>query len=229
MTFGVVLPSFVYDEERRRLATKCFETLVNTKSPTERPALLLLIHPSEYEYPEGERFGIFDLTKIHDPVEVSGTEQSLAFGTSVSLNECRDITHVVWMGDDSAFSPYWLQELESLIGRHPEARSWSVYRSYYEAVHKTLHVDELDARPSSICGHGMTFSRHEWNEWGINWRDGKEWSSPLGSTLDMHHVCNRPGERWVTKRSYVNHTGLEGVHCRPTIPEHARDFVGVSE
>ena len=229
MKFGVVLPSFVYNEERRRLATECFETLVKTQMPSEKPTLLLLTHSSDFEYPiGGPDFGIFRFALCQDPVDVSGTEQSLAFTTSVLFEHYGDITHAIWMGDDSKFSPYWLQELEALILRHLEARSWSVYRSYYEAVHKTLHEDELDAQVASICGHGMTFSRDEWKAWGVSWRDGKEWHSPKGTTLDMHHVCNRPGERWVTKKSYVAHTGVEGVHCRINIPEHAREFVGTT-
>jgi hypothetical protein len=56
---------------------------------------------------------------------------------------------------------------------------------------------------------------------------GKRWPSVSGgNTLDLHHACNRPGERWATARSFVQHTGIEGVNVTRGIPEFAIDFIG---
>jgi hypothetical protein len=76
----------------------------------------------------------------------------------------------------------------------------------------------------------MTLAREEWRAWGIRWQDGPSWPNPIsGNTLDLHHAWARPGERWAARRSYIAHTGVEGMHCRQTIPEHAIDFVGTGE
>jgi hypothetical protein len=188
--------------------------------------LLLLTKPgSDYPYPIAELSGPFDLVRVDEPPAVRGTEQTLAYGTGAAL-AYESVTHVSWMGDDADFNPRWLIELEALILRRPEARAWSVYRSAYEAIHKTLREDGDDVLVRSLCGHGMTFSRQEWTDWGINWEQGRSWPSPVpGDTLDLHHTWARPGERWATRRSYVEHTGVVGLHCQPGIPEHARDFV----
>lgn len=225
MKFGVVLPTWVYSRTRQVWADAAFRDLVLTQSPSEMPHLLLLVGPANYNYPTEELGKVFHCTAFPQPENVSGTEQTLAYGTEWMLGET-DATHIVWLGDDALFNPRWLIELEALIGRHPEARGWSVYRSAYEQIHKTLVETESDAMVRSLCGHGLTFTREEWVAWGIHWQQGKMWTNPTGGeTLDLHHVWARPGERWVTKRSYIQHTGTTGFHCQPQIPEHARDFV----
>ncbi len=50
-----------------------------------------------------------------------------------------------------------------------------------------------------------------------------------GLTLDLYDPWLRPGERWVTKRSYIMNLGLEGVNQRTDAPEYAIDFVGTGE
>jgi len=225
LKFGVVLPTWIYSRSRRIWADAAFRDLTCTQSPSERPYLLLLLGPSDYNYPVDLLKTVFDCTALAQPENVSGTEQTLAYGTEWVLRET-DASHVVWLGDDALFNPRWLVELEGLAGRHPEARGWSVYRSAYEYVHKTLAEDDKDVLVRSLCGHGMTFSREEWVAWGINWQQGKMWTNPHGGeTLDLHHVWARPGERWATRRSYIDHTGKTGFHCQPQIPEYARDFV----
>ena len=81
-------------------------------------------------------------------------------------------------------------------------------------------------RVSTLCGHGMTVSRKEWQDWGVQWRQGA-WLSPGADTLDLYHASCRSGERWTTVASYVEHTGRSGLHCSPGIPEYAVDFQGV--
>jgi len=159
---------------------------------------------------------------------LEGTEQTLAFGTQWLLDNF-SVDYVTWMGDDALFNSFWLWKLKELIERHPNAVSWSVYRSAYEWIHKTLKEDGEDILVRSICGHGLTFSREEWKTWGIDWHK-KAWWAPAGDTLDLVHVAERQGERWVTKRSYIQHTSPhEGTHCTAATPEFAREFVAEEE
>ena len=225
VTFGIVLPTWIYSRSRGIWADAAFRDLVRTERPSNIPQLLLLLGSANYAYPLELLGTVFRCTALPQPENVSGTEQTLAYGTEWMLRET-DATHIVWLGDDALFNPRWLIELEGLIGRHPEARAHSVYRSAYEYVHKTLAEDGKDVLVRSLCGHGLTFTREEWAAWGIQWQQGKMWTNPHGGeTLDLHHVWARPGERWVTRQSYIDHTGKTGFHCQPQIPEYARDFV----
>lgn len=254
MRFGIVLPTWIYNAERARLATEAFDSLARTECPSRRAALLLLVRPgimSKYTGPVQGRLLAFETQMLFQGKDIEGTEQTLAWGTEEMLRSFGDVTHVVWMGDDALFHPRWLRELENLVKRHPGARAWSVYHSAHQAHHKDLrHVDGLECRldpcavntasddeeltcetkpfrdvlVKSVCGHGMTFTREEWAEWGIKWETGRRWNSPEGNTLDLHHAWARPGERWVTARSYVEHTGKEGINCRAHIPEYGIGF-----
>lgn len=222
MNLGIVLPSYLYNDTRRQLADQAFRSLAQTKPLQEKSSLLLLVRdPSDYaQYLQmlQENF----LVTIRKDDGLNGTEQTLAFGTQYLLDN-NGVDYVTWMGDDALFNPSWLLQLEKLVGRHPEATSWSVYRSAYEWVHRTLDDTGVDVRVRSICGHGMTFTKKEWQEWGIYWEHGA-WCAPDGDTLDLYHVSQRQGERWVTKASFVEHTGKLGVHCTADIPEYARDY-----
>lgn len=271
MRFGIVLPTWLYNAERHRLARPCFSSLARTRCPSNSPYLLIL-HKESWDHDSfgfnlgshddgyAVALGPFRVYGLPEPPLVSGTEQTLAYGTEKIL-EFPEVSHVVWMGDDALFNPHWLIALEALVSRHPDAVAWSVYHSAYQHVHKDLEeqrhdglsldwenqlraaIDDpslargedrvvvayTDVLVRSICGHGMTFAREEWEAWGVHWTQGKEWHSPQGTTLDMHHACNRPGERWVTKESYVEHTGRSGKHCVPEIPEYATGFVGLGQ
>jgi hypothetical protein len=224
MKLGIVLPSYLYNEERKRLAGNAFVSLARTDSLPQTSTLLLLVRrgtSQSYTVPMEmlqKKFHV--ILKTDEGLE--GTEQTLAFGTTW-LFENRDVDYVTWMGDDALFNPLWLWRLDGLIKRHPKAVSWSVYRSAFEFVHRTIQETEEDVMVRSICGHGLTFSKKEWTEWGIDWTK-RGWNCHQGDTLDLVHSEERSGERWVTKQSYVNHMGKVGVHCTPDIPEYAKDF-----
>ena len=229
MQLAVVLPSWVYDTERARLANLAFETLAKTRTRhfARTPWLGLLIREPKipFQYPTYEELSPnLELGMLGQGVQLSGTEQTLAYGTQTFFDKGAD--YVTWMGDDALFHPEWLHELQKLIYRHPDAKCWSVYRSAHTAFHKTLEERDGDVMTASICGHGFTISKQEWTEWGINWRDGA-WCCHAGDTLDLVHAQNRPGERWCTGVSYIEHTGRYGQHCRPHIPEWAQFFQGV--
>jgi hypothetical protein len=222
---GIVLPSHVYNEQRKALVAPAFASLEKTQTGGNKPKLLLILRLTDrYYYDSGRLQDRFDLEVIPDPENVKGTEQTLAYGTQYLFDQGCDT--VTWMGDDALFNPFWIEALRSLIAEKPDALAWSVYRSAYTDVHKTLEENGDYARVSSICGHGFTVSKAEWERWGIRWQDG-HWGSPYGDTLDMHHIYVRQGDRWTTRVSFVDHTGKDGVHCKPHIPEHAQDFQGV--
>lgn len=226
MKLGIVLPSYMYNDTRCALADDALWSLARTEPLMDKSRLLLLVkngRVQEYTcYRDALSFK-FNLI-IKSDEGLNGTEQTLAYGTQWLLDNY-DIEYITWMGDDALFNPLWLWKLEGLIQRHPDAKSWSVYRSAYEWMHRTLDEASEDVMVRSICGHGMTFSRKEWKEWGTDWTNGK-WDDPNEETLDLKHAWERKGERWVTKESFVQHTGKVGVHCDVNTPEFARSFVG---
>jgi hypothetical protein len=227
MNLGIVLPSYMYNDVRKGLAMEAFRTLARTEGYWEQKARLMLLvkagHAHEYTDVVNSLAASFDVVLKTDE-EANGTEQTLAYGTQWFIDNT-DVDYITWMGDDALFHRMWLHHLASLISRHPSAKSWSVYRSAYEWVHKSLDHSRWDIMVRSICGHGMTFTRQEWTEWSIDWKQGS-WLSGDGDTLDLLHVHQRPGERWVTRLSFIQHTGKVGVHCGPDTPEYARDFQG---
>jgi len=225
MKLGIVLPSYLYNAKRCQLAADAFNSLAKAEPLQHETTLLLLVrsgvgnHDSFIE-PLREKFRL--VVKPDDGLE--GTEQTLAFGTQWLLDNF-DMDYVTWMGDDALFNPFWLWKLKELIERRPGAVAWSVYRSSFEWIHKTLREDGEDVLVRSICGHGLTFTRQEWKDWGIRWQDGR-WEAHGGDTLDLLHYEQRPGERWVTKRSYIQHTSpYSGKHCTDKTPEYANSFV----
>lgn len=227
MKFGIVLPSWLYSDERKKLAQKTFHSLASTFSLADESALLLLVKRGTVQNYTQEMNSLSWRFKVllRTDEGIDGTEQTLAYGTQYLLDNS-DVQYITWMGDDALFHPLWLRKLSELVERHPEAKAWSVYRSSFEFVHRTMKVDGDDVLVRSICGHGMTFSREEWKTWGIEWQRPDTWEWEPGATMDIMHPHQRPGERWVTKESWVEHTGRTGLHCTPDVPEYARDFQG---
>ena len=227
MQFGVALPSFISDPERQRLAKLCFASLLKTdvRPLSRKPMLLLMVRRGEivFDYPKIEAMSE-DWTPIviNDPSGIQGVEKSLAYGTSKLVEMGCD--YVTWMGNDSLFHPRWLLELKGVIERHPDAVAWSCYRSANVKTHVNLEERDGDVSVTSI-GYGMTFSKQEWLDSKIATQP--DWNSPYGDTMDLWHMWKRPGERWVTGKSWIEHTGRWGEHCRPEVPEWAIDFQGI--
>jgi hypothetical protein len=228
--FALVMPTWIYRPDRALLADDCFRSLMATRSPETRPALILLVRESSYCYPIEELRDAFDVEVLPQAVAgepFRGITQPLIYGTDHAFELGADF--VVHVNDDSVFSPLWLDALTGLISRHPGARAWSVYRSAHTAVHAELREEGPDVLVRSINGDGITFARRDWTEWAPDWR-AHPWPpnprDPSVLTLDYMHYLARPGERWVTRRSFMDHTGRDGTHCVPGIPEWAQDFVG---
>jgi len=222
--YGIVLPSWAYSAERANLIRQTMLSLEKTEWVVRKPKLLLILKLTEHyphSYITDELLANFDAEAIADPPGVHGTEQTLAYGTQYLFDQ--GVDYVTWMGDDALFHSHWHLHLRKLIEDKPDALGWSVYRSAYETYHTTLETQNGYVRVSTLCGHGMTVSRAEWEKWGINWRQGV-WMSHGADTLDLYHATVREGERWTTAVSYVEHTGRSGMHCSPGIPEWAVDF-----
>jgi hypothetical protein len=228
MKFGLVMSSYVYTEERMGLAKACFESLLETRLLHGAPLLVMVVKPSAFSYPSEALQRKFWL-EVHgnsaEGIEFQMSEQPAVYGTDVAFYRGADV--VVHLNDDSLMHPDWLVELEGLIDRHPHAHAWSPYRSAREDTHKTLEVVGNDVMVRSLCGLGIAFSRKEWAAMGVSWKQS-QWMSPLGSTLDLWHAWARPGERWCTKVSYMEHTGRIGIHSKTPTPEVAVAFAGVS-
>jgi hypothetical protein len=224
---GIVLPSYFYAKEREKLADAAFMSLSRSEPLVHRVVLVLLVKAGTtnkympYMNELGKNFRVF--LKTYD--DLTGTEQKFAFGTSYLLQNF-DVDTVTWLTDDTLFHSLWMWKLEGLIRRHPEAKAWSVYRSAFEFMHRTIKEENEDALVHSVCAHGMTFTRQEWKEWGITPEAAASYGVDGKLTLDVEHPEQRPGERWVTKQSWMDHTGKVGVHTSSDIPEYARDFVG---
>lgn len=226
MKYGIVLPSYPYGPERGKLIDPALRSLEKTVIEGEKPRLLLLLRLTQhYHFDTSKLAEVFDLEVEADPTGVQGTEQTLAYGTHRLVEQGYE--YVTWMGDDALFHPTWHKVLQKLIVDKPEALGWSVYRSAYELFHQTMREENGYVQVSTLCGHGMTMRADEWKKWGQDWTQGGFLNG--GLTMDLRHAMERPGERWTTKVSYIEHTGRSGVHCRPEYPEWAVAFQGTQE
>ena len=92
--------------------------------------------------------------------------------------------------------------------------------------HRTLRQEGQDHLVTSMAGNGTCWTREEWQAWGVNWKQGPTWPVPSGGdTLDLHHAYFRPGDRWATDTSFLDHIGVVGMHATG-VPEHAINFIG---
>lgn len=226
MKFGIVLPTYPYDKKRAELIEPALRSLERTQMNGAKVKLFMIMkHAPYYVYDTAKLNEVFDLEIVADPVGVQGTEQTLAYGTHVLVDQGCD--YVTWMGDDALFHPTWHLKLQKLIVDKPQAKDWSVYRSAYELFHQTLKEEEEYVMVSTLCGHGMTMHAQEWKDWGQDWTQGGFLNG--GLTMDLRHALEIQGEHWTTKVSYVEHTGRDGVHCRPEYPEWAVAFQGTQD
>lgn len=226
--FALVMPCWPRTEERIRLADDTFRTLLDTDlTGIGVPMLILLWKPGPYTYPVDalrKKFWLLYWQQCHEGRWLEGVDQPLVYGSGLAVEY--GANYVVHLGEDTLFHPEWLRHLDSLIDAKPNAKSWSVYRSSRFDIHTTLEEDHDHVRVRSINGNGLCVSAQEWRSWGLYWTQEVYWRSPNGTTLDMHHLSFHHGDRWVTRRSWIEHTGLNGAHSSAATPEVAFDFVG---
>ena len=235
MKFGLCLPTFLYSDERKAFAEKSYASLRLTEVPEEDAPLLLYTVAANQESWDvvggalcdngGKFFGVI----MQQPSEVTGLDPSLAWIVEKFFAET-DCSHVIELADDMVYHPKWFVELKALVLRHPEAKAWSVYRSAHVRHHRTLSRVEGDHLVTSMAGNGTCWTREEWQAWGVNWKQGPTWPVPTGGdTLDLHHAYFRPGQRWATDWSFMDHLGFVGTHCQPGVPEVALNYLKEAE
>lgn len=214
MKFGLSMTSYVYSEERIGWTTHCFKSLANTNlAGIERPILKITYQPSPFDYNShvGGLCKKFDVYSCIDPPNLN--KLYLHQDSAVKmLKENPEITHAVLLFDDFLFNLEWMQQLVGLMGRHPEAIAWSVYRSAFVRYHRIIGGDGVDVIMTMHDGLGCV-RRDELLTYS------KEYTP---ESIDTHHAQIRPGERWATGRDYMQnldtHKGIE--------LDHAIDFVG---
>ena len=222
---GLVMPTFIYNEERYRWCERSLTSLVRTEYPGYRPHLVMVIkggiqHPPQFSTVQA--FGIFDPSVLVQPEDARNGCGALIYGFDWLFQNDLEITHALFVGDDFVYHPSWLKQQEYLIARHPEAASTYVYRSNNTRHHRTIREEAGDCLVTNISGPGC-FSREEWKAFGMTYRD---FPRPDGCTLDILHARMRPGERWVTKSSYIQQIGVRGMHNNSGECDEALDFVG---
>jgi hypothetical protein len=229
MHIALVMPSVLRTTSRAAIARKCFQSLLLTERKTTSVevdvTLYLLTKTGIFTYPiDALRLVMRTLVldqKVGEKV-LQGCDQPMVYGCTLARDAGAD--YLVQLGDDTFFHPRWLENLVTLLEAKPHAVAWSVYRSAREDIHSTLAEEGPYVRVRSINGNGLTVSSHEWTAWGLKWAETTAWESANGNTIDMHHLSNRHGERWVTKESWIEHAALKGDHSYVGCGEVARDF-----
>lgn len=231
MRFGLVLPTYIDTESRQRWAKSSLATLAKTQVEglDEKP-LLLIIHKgtmSEAAVVE-QPFPQFEAQITAQSPDIHSNDGVYAWSCYQIIDHIPSVTHLALITDDWLYNPRWLLELQSLVRRHPNSKANWVYRSAYEEIHKTLKVDEHgDVLVRSINAGGLS-PVEEWKEWKLDWRKCPRENGENGRlSLDLLHPRQRPGERWVTPKSYIVNVGTRGVCQRPETEDFAVDFVGL--
>jgi hypothetical protein len=233
MKFGIIIPSYINSDTRRQFAERSYKSLMTTQLPSEDcPVDLWAVAAGDSAFNLAvQELDIKDrlvfLTMVFpQPDELAGLDPAIAWCVE-RLFASTDCTHVIELADDMIYNPRWFIELKALVERHPDARAWSVYRSAHTNHHRTLRETDGDHLVTSLAGNGTCWTREEWAAWGVNWTQGPTWPVPTGGdTLDLHHAYARPGERWATDKSWLDHIGTVGIHAAEGIPEHALNFQG---
>jgi hypothetical protein len=231
--YGIVLPTYINSDERHKIAERSYASLYRTfVAPEDRPLRIMIVAAGARSFDlafsyEAKEWDYFDIGVFRQPPQVIGLEPSAAWIVEQFFART-DCTHVIELADDMIYHPNWFIELKSLVARHPGAKAWSVYRSAHTLHHRTMQTEigSGDHLVTSLAGNGTCWTREEWIAWGVHWTKGP-WSVPTGGdTLDLHHAYFRPGERWATDKSFIEHVGIVGIHCHAGTPEHALNFQG---
>jgi hypothetical protein len=224
MRFGIVLPCHIFADYREANAGRSFDSLAMTSiEGLLRPVLLFVMKPGERteSIVGAHHFPQFDRVPAYQPENAKDVDAAVAYGFEYLVAGMPFLTHILHVCDDFVYNPNWLIELQGLIERHPDGIAWSVYRSGYKANHWTMSEHGDDLKVNSISSTGA-ITAEEWRSWGIDYR-----SFPRDSmTLDILHGRQRTGDRWVTRKSYVQQLIGQGVHSNPACPDQSLEFVG---
>lgn len=233
MRLAFVLPTYIDTEARRRWAESSLASLSKSRTDgLEQTPLLLIIHKGEMSAQAVARhkFPQFDLQVTAQSPAIHSNDGVYCWSCYQIIEHIPSVTHIALITDDWLYNPRWILELQSLLQRRPAAKAAWVYRSAYEEIHKTLKVEmNGDVMVRSINAGGMS-PISEWKEWKLDWRRCPRENGEKGRlSLDLLHPVERPGERWVTSKSYIVNIGMRGVCQRPETYDFAVDFVGLED
>lgn len=233
MRFAFVLPTYIDTESRRRWAASSFATLAKSRvDGLDAKPLLLIIHKGEAsaQAVAKQTFPQFELQVSAQSPAIHSNDGVYCWSCYQIIEHIPSVTHIALITDDWLYNPRWIIELQSIVKRHPEAKANWVYRSAYEQIHKTLRVEANgDVLVKSMNAGGLS-PISEWKEWNLDWRRCPRENGEKGRlSLDLLHPLERPGERWVTSKSYIVNIGMRGVCQRPETEDFAVDFVGLED
>jgi hypothetical protein len=227
MRFGIVLPSYIDNPIRKKWAEASVETLLKTKTEgLDSPPFLFTITKGgeSYNLFSGRNFRRFQSKSVEQLSEIRSNDGCLVWAWD-QLERMNWISHLTMITDDWLYNPNWLLELQALVKRKPGAKAWWVYRSTYEEIHRTIR-EEPDAVLVRSINAGGCITVEEKRAWGLDWRKCPREGVNSGLSLDLLHPQQRPGDRWVTPKSYILNIGVRGACQRIETPDFARDFVG---
>jgi hypothetical protein len=229
--FAAILPTLLPTDDRVKFAEASLKSLAKTVTEglDEKPLLFIVFKGGPAgTVARSQTFPQFETQIVPQPAELKSNDSAFAWALTHITSNIPSVTHLFQLCDDWLYNPRWLPELQSLVRRRPGAKAWWVYRSAYEEIHKTLRVDG-DILVRSVNGMGC-ITREEWKDWGFDYRRcPRDTHLEGGISLDLLHPQRRPGERWVTARSYIVNVGLTGVCQRPDTPDFAVDFIGLED
>ena len=222
-TLGFILPTYLRSQERIEWARRSFASLARTRTIGYMPRLVIVSKPGLVDVREvipANGFSNFQVAVLTQPEDADWIDAAFAWGLGKLFDDYPEVTHGGIVQDDFVYNSHWLEELYDLIFRHPDAKCWHVYRSNNVKYCQTLTTVNGDMTVTCINGPG-TISRQEWKEWNLDYRNLSR-----DGGLDVMHPRQRPGERWVTEKSYIQSIGIRGEHNSPEIGEASLEFVG---
>lgn len=175
MKLALVIPIAAESKQRLRWAEASFASLHKTNVPSGEKLRIVVVSKN---WPNlGSLVPVlknlasidFDCRIIGQPDDAKSIDACNIFGWHRAIADWPDVTHLAMATADWLYHPMWLEELNALIGRRPEARSCWVYRSSFEQFHKTLKVDG-DVMVRSINAGGC-FPAADFKEWNPDYHD----------------------------------------------------------
>jgi|SRR5882724_2029673 len=232
--YCLLFPTYVDSTDRQLIAQTSYRSLLKTIVPNgDAPLFVVCVWKGQIAKDQVDKVRCFinspfQMETMHQPDGIEGSDQSICYAMEQVILKVPGLTHVILLCDDILYHPDWFVETKALVERHPDAKAWTIYRSAHTRHHRTVARDGFgDHSVTSMAGSGMCITLDEWKAWGIKASDGMSWPIPTGGhTIDLHHAWARPGERWATDKSYIQHIGKIGVHCTAETPEYALEFVG---
>jgi len=144
--FGFVLPVYVYNVFRERLAQASFASLCRSVTEgLDAPPVIIFVakpEPQTVNVVNSFKFPGFIYDVIAEPADATSIDACFIYGLQRMVATCPDVTHLGFLTNDWVYNKRWLFHLQEIINRHPDAKACWVYRSAFEKMHKTIKTDD---------------------------------------------------------------------------------------